>query len=205
MLLDAPMAACSQLHPWRCGGQLGATWSRRARIRLQFGADLAGGEDAERNAAVARLRRAFLADSASKAADAADAVASSGAAPAEVPPFNSSADRHNAQRLGVLTDLPLCRWPFVLLPFSQRELNVFEPTYTLMFEQLLATERPWHYVHLYLPGGSKNLGDPQYALQPWNRSAVAPSSGTLMRVVEAQRMPDSRLRLVVQGLSRWAG
>lgn len=35
-----------------------------------------------------------------------------------------------------------------------------------MFNRLLRGPRPWRYGSLYLPEGSKNLGSPEYALEP---------------------------------------
>ena len=93
------------------------------------GADLQGGRDEPRNADVAALKRLFY------------RTANEAAVPEE-----ASA----ALRLGLHIDLPTCRWgtePF--LPHQQLLLNIFQPEYTHLFEALVATPRPWLYMHLH--------------------------------------------------------
>ena len=155
------------------------------------GADLQGGRDEPRNADVAALKRLFY------------RTANEAAVPEE-----ASA----ALRLGLHIDLPTCRWgtePF--LPHQQLLLNIFQPEYTHLFEALVATPRPWLYMHLH-PGGRDNLDNPEFALPSVSASdpgasaaappSAAPLDGTLMQVVSYRRLPDARLRLVVQGLGR---
>ena len=144
---------------------------------MQIG-DLKGGKDPERNEILAQLRRTFH-DS-----------------PDESEALSAAKD---AERLGLYLDLALCRWSFNLLPHHRTALNVHQPQYTLMFEGLLAKPRPWLYFHVMLPGGVANLDNPEYALVP---DSKAPLTGTLMEIVAVQREADSRLSLIVQGLSR---
>ena len=97
--------------------------------------------------------------------------------------------------------MPLCRWSWEILPHHQKVLVVHEPEYTHMFESILAGPEPHTYVHLRLPGGTSSLTNASYALRP---GTEAPLQGTLMRIVAHLREADSRLVLVVQGLSRVA-
>jgi hypothetical protein len=66
----------------------------------------------------------------------------------------------------LLPDLPLWRVQWAALPGHQEVLHCHVPHYCAMFEKLFRQPRPWRYGHLYLPEGSKNLGNPTYALQP---------------------------------------
>ena len=140
-------------------------------------ADLSGGEDADRNAAVASLKSLFYAPD----------------PPKDLP------GRRDASRLGLMLDVPLCRWSFEILPHQQAALNVFQPQYTHMFEALLSRPAPHYYFHVLLPGGTQSLGQPEYELKP---GTEAPLAGTLMEVIHVRREPDSRLSLIVRGLSR---
>ena len=67
-----------------------------------------------------------------------------------------------------------------------------------MFETLLASPEPWLYAHVMLPGGTKNLTNPAYALG----GGAAPLHGTIMQVIAVQREADSRLTLLVHGIGR---
>ena len=138
------------------------------------GGDLAGGADEARNEQLASLKKMFYLQKEEEQAR----------------PIHDT---------GLRLDMPLCRWPFVLLPGHQLQLNVWQPQYTLMFEKILATPPPHYYLHVLLPGGTDSLGKPQYELK---EGTDAPLAGTLCRIVLAQREPDSRLSLVVQGLAR---
>ena len=140
-------------------------------------ADLSGGEDADRNAAVASLKSLFYAPD----------------PPKDLP------GRRDASRLGLMLDVPLCRWSFEILPHQQAALNVFQPQYTHMFEALLSRPAPHYYFHVLLPGGTQSLGQSEYELKP---GTEAPLAGTLMEVIHVRREPDSRLSLIVRGLSR---
>lgn len=43
---------------------------------------------------------------------------------------------------------------------AQEVLHVHVPHYCHMFELVMAGPRPWRFGHVYLPGGSANLGNP---------------------------------------------
>ena len=141
-------------------------------------ADLSGGEDADRNAAVASLKSLFYAPD----------------PPKDLP------GRRDASRLGLMLDVPLCRWSFEILPHQQAALNVFQPQYTHMFEELVRGPEPWLYAHVQLPGGRDNIGNPDYDLK--NETSLAPRTGTLMRVARYEKQPDNRWAVWVQGLAR---
>lgn len=165
-------------------------------MQTDFGGDLSGGSDAARNADVAKLKKLFYNEATSKSqpseatADVTDAL---------------SADASLADAaLGLHRDLPLARWQVVLLPHQQNRLNVFQPEYVHMFEQLLSTPKPWLYLHVLLPGGVDDLANPDYAL-PLNdlpAGGKATLHGTLMQVVGVKRLTDARLTLNVQALGR---
>ena len=115
--------------------------------------------------------------------------------------------QEKAPYAGIYRDMPLCRWPWEILPHHQMGIVVHEPQYLLMFEQLLATPPPHEYVHLLLQDGTENLGNPEYALRPGTK---APLTGTHMRIV-AHLREDVRttsgataqgLIMVVQGMAR---
>ena len=69
-------------------------------------------------------------------------------------------------------DVPLCRWPWAILPNHQRVVVVHEPQYILMFEQLLASPRPHEYVHLLLHGGTDDLDSEEFALRPGSKLSL---------------------------------
>ena len=92
-----------------------------------------------------------------------------------------------------LTTLPPSLW----IPDSD-SLPPSLAQYTLMFETLLASPEPWLYAHVMLPGGTKNLTNPAYALG----GGAAPLHGTIMQVIAVQREADSRLTLLVHGIGR---
>ena len=78
------------------------------RAAIQPGGDLAGGADPKRNAALAALRRSFLA----------------------TPSVQGNEDEDEseaAQQLGLLLDVPIARWGFNILPHHRSVLNVFQP------------------------------------------------------------------------------
>ena len=144
---------------------------------IMSGGDLRDGLDPERNAILQSLKKSFYSSSSDRDDDTAASALEGGFAP----------------------DLPLCRWSFNILPHQRAALNVFQPQYTLLFEKLLTTERPWLYAHVLLPGGVENLANPAYRLEP---GSDAPLQGTIMEVVAVQREADSRLSLLVQGVAR---
>ncbi|KAL3930164.1 MAG: hypothetical protein SGPRY_001661, partial [Prymnesium sp.] len=96
---------------------------------------------------------------------------------------------------GVLRDVALWRVQWSLLPGFNQLLNVHVPHYTNMFSQLALSDPkvPRLFGHLLLPGGSKNLRDPRYALGQQN--SQAPTIGTLMHMRAATPMPDGRLQV----------
>lgn len=141
--------------------------------RTGDGGDLAGGGDAHRLAQLESLRKMFSAP----------------AAGGRDLPHHRGADV-DARKLGLLLDLPVCRFSSPILPHHQATLNVWQPQYTLMFSTLLDRPTPHYYMHVHLPAaGSVNI--------PGSRL-----SGTLMRVIYSRREPDQRLTLVVQGVAR---
>ena len=90
------------------------------------------------------------------------------------------------RRLGLLLDLPLCRFSWCILPHSQITINIWQPQYTLMFSSLLAEKDKEHYyMHVLLPGGAESLGQDGYELVPGSKASL---TGTLMRVAYAQRV-----------------
>ena len=107
----------------------------------------------------------------------------------------------------IMFDVPLCRAPREILPYHQRVLNVSEPQHTLLFESVLASALPHHYVHLHLRptetptarDAINSLDDPELGLWPGSKAAL---TGTLMRIVATRRESGGRLLLTVQGLSR---
>ena len=147
------------------------------------GGDLEGGGDSSRNAQVESLRKMFVAP----------------AAETETEPASSAADKEDARKLGLFLDMPLCRYSWCILPHHQIAMSVWQPQYTLMFNKLLGEPGPHYYFHVLLPGGAESLGQPGYELEPGTKSSL---SGTLVRIVYAQRNADSTLTLIVQGLAR---
>lgn len=167
--------AYSQQRPLECAASSSraARWSK---LYLQMvgsaglgGGDLAGGSDSERNAQLSSLKKMFYSE-----------------------PEEQGGPIHDT---GLILDMPLCRWSWVLLPGQQLTLNVWQPQYTLMFEKILASPGPHYYFHVLLPGGAESLGKQEYELKPGSK---APLAGTLVKIVLAQREADSRLSLVVQ-------
>ena len=125
-----------------------------------------------------------------------------------------SRDPHDAS---VLYNLPLWRVQWTELPGYQNVLNVHVPHYTHMFRTLLLQHpEPWYFGHVYLPGGSENLANPDYFLpergegdddddpprEEAERPRGVPTVGTLMRVTDYSELEDGRLALVVQGVGR---
>ena len=150
------------------------------------GGDLSGGTDSQRNADLNSLRKMFGAPAAD--VDTPDSIGT-----------DAQNEKADARKLGLFQDLPLCRFSWCILPNHQITLNIWQPQYTLMFSSLLAEPGPHYYLHVLLPGGAESLGQPGYALQPGTNASL---TGTLMRVVYAQRQANSVLTLIVQGLAR---
>ena len=65
-----------------------------------------------------------------------------------------------------IRDLPLWRIQSATLPGSQAIYHVHVPHYAAMFGELLDGPKPQRFGHLYLPGGSVNLGNPAFELRP---------------------------------------
>jgi len=166
------------------------SWGHRPRTAVA----LALGEDEDPGISqdgLASLKRAFYATSASSCKE------------DELDPSTQA-----APTAGILRDMPLCRWPWEILPHHQKVLIVHEPQYILLFEQLLATPPPHDYVHLLLQNGTRSFGQPEYALRPGSK---APFAGTLMRIGAHVRCDEVTasdgatvpgLVLIVQGLAR---
>jgi Lon protease-like protein len=106
----------------------------------------------------------------------------------------------------VLENVPLWRVQWTELPGYQNVLNCHVPHYTHMFRRILSGEKPWIFGHVYLPGGSANLSNPDFEL-PDNVKASAESDatliGTLMRISDYEQLEDGRLVLIVQALDRF--
>jgi hypothetical protein len=81
----------------------------------------------------------------------------------------------------------------------QEILHVHVPHYTHMFQSIMAGPRPWRFGHIYLPEGSRNLGSPEYALEPRTR---APLTGTLAEILHCDQMTDGRMLLLIGGVGR---
>eukprot|EP00961_Rhodomonas_salina_P094971 1277877-Rhodomonas_salina.1 len=157
--------------------------ARQLRMQVGWtGGDLEGGRDDERNADIQALKKLFYRTDA-------------GPAPNE---------RVSAAEFGLLRDIPIARFRMMVLPHQQVVFNIFQPQLVHMFESLLATPKPWLYMHVQLPGGVDNLGNLQYALPGLGEDdGGAPGEkadlhGTLMQITAMERMPDSRIALICQ-------
>ncbi len=113
----------------------------------------------------------------------------------------------------IIENLPLWRVQWTELPGSQNVLNVHVPHYTNMFQKILKgqtkawgddenndddlnQESNFYFGHIFLPEGSENLDNPEYALQEGD-------VGTLMKISDSRQQSDGRLTLVVQALERF--
>lgn len=83
---------------------------------------------------------------------------------------------------------------------AQEILHVLAPHYVHMFEVIFSRSRPWVFGHLYLPGGSKSLGQPTHALASGSK---APLVGVLMQVTRAVRLRDGKFLLLATALGRF--
>jgi Lon protease-like protein len=99
-----------------------------------------------------------------------------------------------------LEEVPLWRVQWTEFPGYQNVLNVHVAHYTHMFRRILSGPKPWLFGHIYLPGGSENLDNPQYR---FNAGTQATFVGTLLQVTDYQQLDDGRLALIVQGLERF--
>ena len=109
------------------------------------GGDLEGGRDGARNAEVEKLKQLFYKDDVYEGGKG-GTTAAAGATATEAAATRDLAD------LGLLRDVPIARFRFVLMPHQQAAFNIFQPQLVHMFETLLATPPPWLYVHALLPG-----------------------------------------------------
>jgi Lon protease-like protein len=114
---------------------------------------------------------------------------------------------------GVMQNLPVWRVQWWELPGRTNVLSIFEPVYTNMFEEIIRSEGPWYFGHLYLPGGSKNLRarDEQLKLKTWSEESMLDTQteeksavlGTLMKITDFRRLEDGKILLLVQALERF--
>lgn len=108
---------------------------------------------------------------------------------------------------GRLKNLPLWRAPWWEVPGRSNVLNVHDPIYTNMFEQIIRGPKPWCFGHLYLEGGSENLKANSlpdletYGSKGMNKhSAVV---GCLLHIQDYRRFANGRLLLLVHVLERF--
>lgn len=116
----------------------------------------------------------------------------------------------------VLENVPLWRVQWVEYPGSQNVLNVHVPHYTNMFQKIIhapgGTKK--YFGHLYLPGGSQNLDNEEYALNTHHdnenensgsssSSQAASLTGVLMEITDWKQLDDGRLVLIVQALEKF--
>ena len=95
------------------------------------GGDLEGGRDKDRNANVQALKSLFYQS-------------------AESDNATTTANATAAAEIGLLRDIPIARFQFVLLPHQQCAFNIFQPQLVHMYETLLATPEPWYYLHAHI-------------------------------------------------------
>lgn len=101
----------------------------------------------------------------------------------------------------IIEDMPLWRTQWSELPGYQNVLHVHVPHYTNMFQKILRSDAKNKYFgHLYLPGGSENLDNPDYKLE---ENTKAPLVGALMKITSHRELEDGRLILVVQALEKF--
>ena len=76
------------------------------------------------------------------------------ASPSALTPDGRAADPQATAAVGLLRNIPVARFQMVLLPHQNGYFNIFQPQLVHMFETLMATPKPWLYVHALLPGGA---------------------------------------------------
>eukprot|EP00977_Amphora_coffeiformis_P003412 scaffold630_cov174-Amphora_coffeaeformis.AAC.32 len=118
----------------------------------------------------------------------------------------------------IMYNVPLWRVQWTELIGYQNVLNVHVPHYTHMFRTLLLQHpKPWYFGHVFLPGGSENLGNPDYflpeqeerpddplpSMEQLKRQAKVTVTGTLMQVTDYIEQDDGRLTLIVQAVDRF--
>ncbi len=107
----------------------------------------------------------------------------------------------------IIKDLPLWRVQWTELPGFQNVLNVHVAHYTNMFNKIIHSNTstsndttPKYFGHLYLPGGSDNLDNPDYKMEEGSKSTMI---GCLMQIADYKQMEDGRLMLIVQALEKF--
>ncbi|CAJ1949027.1 unnamed protein product [Cylindrotheca closterium] len=109
---------------------------------------------------------------------------------------------------GKLHNLPLWRAPWWEVPGRSNVLNVHDPIYTNMFEQIIRKPKPWCFGHLFLEGGSKNLR--AGSLATWEThgdskcTQHSATMGCLMHIQDYRRFSNGRLLLLVHAMERFA-
>ena len=101
----------------------------------------------------------------------------------------------------IIEDVPLLRTQWSELPGYQNVLHIHVPHYTNMFQKILRSgAKNKYFGHLYLPGGSENLDNPEYKLE---ENTKAPLIGALMKITSHRELEDGRLILIVQALEKF--
>lgn len=200
----------------KCGQQPGATRQPRSR---QFAATLrrqtssnarlkspcASSGDAELREQVKRLTKLFYTQASDQdqgregPAGSTTSTATSEAAAGSSPAAIASTSYCIEPDSGDVSNLPLWRVQFAVLPGMQQILHVHVPHYVHMFESVFNQPQPWHFGAVLLPDGSANLGNPEYDLRPGTK---APLVGVLMEVSRAVRLLDGKLLLLATGICR---
>eukprot|EP00543_Licmophora_paradoxa_P008643 CAMPEP_0202449834 /NCGR_PEP_ID=MMETSP1360-20130828/8530_1 /ASSEMBLY_ACC=CAM_ASM_000848 /TAXON_ID=515479 /ORGANISM="Licmophora paradoxa, Strain CCMP2313" /LENGTH=447 /DNA_ID=CAMNT_0049067893 /DNA_START=250 /DNA_END=1593 /DNA_ORIENTATION=+ len=107
----------------------------------------------------------------------------------------------------ILQNVPLWRVQWTELPGFQNVLNCHVPHYTHMFRRILSCpdRTKWKFGHVFLEGGSENLGNDLYKL-PDSTSPTTTSqatlTGTLLQITDYIEQDDGRLTLIVQALNQ---
>lgn len=101
---------------------------------------------------------------------------------------------------GVYSNMPLYRGNWTELPGFQHTLNVTDPAYIHMLMKVLSSSRPWHFGHVYLPGGAADIDDYNFRLE---KGSDAPLIGTLMQISDYTQLDNGELYVVVQALGRF--
>ena len=101
----------------------------------------------------------------------------------------------------IIKDLPLWRVQWTELPGFQNTLNVHVAHYTNMFQKIMYSDAKQKYFgHIYLPGGSENLDNPEYRLEEGTKSTIF---GVLMQIADYKQMDDGRFVMIVQALEKF--
>ena len=105
---------------------------------------------------------------------------------------------------GKLSNLPLWRAPWWEVPGRSNVLNVHDPIYTNMFEQIIRSEKPWIFGHLYLQGGSQNLKENNLdTLDTYNSKKDSAIIGCVLNIQDYRRFSNGRLLLLVHVMERF--